>query len=112
MIILIHAWEKYALYESSYVFFVIAGVVFLLVALLHHRIAKLFSFVDGVFYVTEAAVYMIIAIDYFHLGKKALPWAYVLATIGYLVAAVIKGKKGSREHRRHHAPNISPGTEL
>lgn len=108
MIILVHAWEKYELHEQSWVFFAIAGIVFLAVALLHHRIAKVFTYVDGVFFLIEAALYMLIAIEYFHLGKKALPWAYVFATVCYCAAAVIKGKKGSRVHRAHHAAQESP----
>lgn len=102
MIILVHAWEKHELHEHSWIFFAVAGIVFLAVALLHHSIAKVFPYVDGVFFLIEAAVYMLIAIEYFHLGKKALPWAYVFATVCYCVAAVIKGRKRSRIHRQHN----------
>lgn len=69
-IILVHAYEKYEMHEHSYVFFLVAGLVFLTVALAHHRLAKIFSYVDGCFLCIEATVYAVVAADYFHLGKK------------------------------------------
>jgi hypothetical protein len=98
VIILVHAYEKYEMQERVYLVFLVAGVVFLAVALLHHKLAKIFPYVDGVFFVIEAMLYALIAAEYFELGKKGLPWAYVLATILYLVAAFIKGKKGKAKH--------------
>ena len=98
VIILVHSYEKYEMHEHSYVFFLVAGLVFLTIALAHHRLAKIFPYVDGVFFVIEAVIYAVIAADYFHLGKKGLPWAYVLATIAYLIAAYIKGKRGKAKH--------------
>ncbi len=101
-IILIHAYEKYDLNESSYIFFAVAGLTFLCVAIMHHRIAKYFPYVDGVFFVIEAIIYAVVAAEYFHKGKKGLPWCYVFATIVYLVVAVIKGKKGKAKHAGPH----------
>jgi hypothetical protein len=98
VIILVHSYEKYEMHENSYVFFLVAGLVFLTVALSHHLLAKKFLYVDGVFFVIEAVIYAVIAADYFHLGKKGLPWAYVFITIAYLVAAYIKGKKSEAKH--------------
>ena len=99
IIILVHAYEKYQLHEHSYIFFLIAGLVFLTVAIVHHKLAKVFSYADGVFFVIEAAIYAVVAADYFHLGKKGLPWAYIFASVAYLVAAYIKGKKGKAKQR-------------
>ena len=99
VIILVHAYEKYEMHEHSYVFFLVAGLVFLTIALVHHRLVKYFPYVDGVFFVREAIGYAVIAADYFHLGKKGLPWAYIFASFAYLVAAYIKGKKGKATHR-------------
>ena len=59
--------------ESSWSFFAAAGLVFLCVALMHHRIAKVFPYLDGVFFVIEAIVYAVVAADYFSMGKKGLP---------------------------------------
>ena len=94
LIILIHAYEKYDLQESSYIFFFVAGIAFLSVALLHHRLAKHFPYVDGVFFIIEAVIYAVIAADYFQQGKKGLPWCYVVCTIAYVIAAFIKGRRG------------------
>ncbi len=97
-LILIHAYEKYDMHHHSYVLFLIAGIVFSIVAVTHHRLAKIFPYVDGVFFVIEAIVYAVIAADYFDMGKKGLPWCYVLAAIGYLIVAFVKGKKGKAKH--------------
>ncbi len=97
-IILVHAYEKYDAGESSYVFFGVAGIVFLGIALLHHRLLKQFPYADGFFFVIEAMVYAVIAADYFQRGKKALPWCYVVTAIAYIIVAFIKGKKGQARH--------------
>ena len=45
-------------------------------------------------------VYAVVAADYFHQGKKALPWCYVITAIVYTIVAFIKGKKGKARHAR------------
>jgi uncharacterized membrane protein YobD (UPF0266 family) len=98
VIILVHAYEKFDLHESSYIFFLIAGLVFLSVAVFHHRLAKRFLYVDGVFFVIEGILNGIIAANYFHKGKKALPWCYVFVAIMYGVVAVIRARKGKEKY--------------
>jgi hypothetical protein len=98
IIILVHAYEKFDEHEASYFFFLIAGVIFLSVAIFHHRLIHRFLYIDGVFFIIEAILYAIIAADYFHAGKKALPWCYVLVTILYCVAAVIRARKGKEKY--------------
>ncbi len=93
-IILVDAYEKYDLQESSYIYFLNAGLVFMGVAVFHHRLAHRFHYIDGIFFVIEAIVYCIIAAGYFHHGKKALPWCYVLIAAGYCFVAIVKARKG------------------
>jgi len=107
IIILVHALEKHELHEDSWLFFAISGIVFLGVAIMHHRIAKVFPYVDGVFFIIEAMLYAIIAAEYFHKGKKALPWCYVFATIAYTVSAFIRAKKGKAKHTHSNDPKIN-----
>jgi hypothetical protein len=97
-IILIHAYEKFEKHEASYTFFFIAGLIFLSVAVFHHRLAKRFLYVDGVFFIIEGILNGIVALDYFHEGKKALPWCYVFAAVMYCVVAVIKARKGKEKY--------------
>jgi hypothetical protein len=103
VIILVHAYEKFDLQESSYIFFLIAGVVFLSVAIFHHRLKHRFLYIDGVFFIIEAILYGIVAADYFHEGKKALPWCYVAVTILYCVAAIIRARKGKKKYLQKHS---------
>lgn len=100
VIILVHAYEKFELGESSYIAFLFAGIIFLAVALLHHRLAKRFPYIDGVFFIIESIVYAIIAADYFHLGKKALPWCYVFVAVAYVFVAYKKAKQGALKHKK------------
>ncbi|MEO7445052.1 MAG: hypothetical protein ABIU55_06090, partial [Ferruginibacter sp.] len=69
VIILIHAYEKYEAGHESYLFFGIAGLIFLAIAFLHPVIEKKAPWVDGVFLIIEGILSIIIAIDFFHLGK-------------------------------------------
>ena len=99
IVILVHAYEKYDKHEGSYTAFIIAGVIFLGVALLHHRLVKSFPYIDGGFFVIESILYAIIAADYFSVGKKGLPWCYVIVTIIYLFIAFKKGKQGAAKYK-------------
>lgn len=100
MVILIHAYEKYETGHGSPTLFAIAGIVFLLVAILHPQLEKKAPWVDGVFFVIEGILSIAVAYDHFHLGKKALPIAYSLLAIFQFVMAFRKGKKGMEHHRK------------
>ncbi len=110
-IILLHGFEKFDSNKSLFVLFAIAGLVFLTVAALHARIAKFFPYVDGVFFVIESVTYFFIAIEYFHLGKKGLPWCYVFASAIYLVVAILKAIKGKKKYRLISSSQEKPGEQ-
>jgi len=98
-VILLHAFERYESGHASYLFFAVAGIVFMSVALLHAVIERKAPWIDGVFFVIEAALSFLVAADYFHMGKKALPYCYLAAGIAQLVVAFVKSKKGIRQHK-------------
>ena len=98
-IILAHSYEQYESGHNSYIFFGIAGLLFLTIALLHPIIEKKLPWVDGVFFIIEGILPIIVAIDYFSEGKKALPTAYLfIAVIQFFIAYKIS-KKGIEHHR-------------
>jgi hypothetical protein len=99
-IILVHAYERHDKGESI-AFHLTAGILFLLVAFLHHPLSKKFKWIDGTFYLIEAVVFFFTAYEYFHHGKKALPYAHLIAGIGYLVAAVLVSRKRMRMSNTH-----------
>lgn len=101
LIILIHAYEKYESVHASHVFFAIAGLLFLTIALLHPIIEKKVPWVDGVFFFIEGVLSLIVAYDFFHMGKKGLPYAYILAGLLQFFSAYRLGKKGIQNH--HHS---------
>ncbi|MBK9731138.1 MAG: hypothetical protein IPO83_07600 [Chitinophagaceae bacterium] len=102
IVILIHAYEKYESGHESYIFFGIAALVFLTIALLHPVIEKKVPWVDGVFLIIEGILSVIVAIDYYHLGKKALPFTYLALAIFQFFMAFRRGKKGMEHHKSTH----------
>jgi hypothetical protein len=101
VVILIHAYEKYEGGHESYKLFVFAGLLFLAVAILHPMIEKRAPWIDGVFFLIEGVLSIIVAIDFFHLGKKALPATYLLLSIFQFFIAFRKSKKGIEHHNKH-----------
>lgn len=98
VVILIHAYEKWESGHHSYVYFTLAGLVFLTIALLHPLIERRAPWVDGVFFVIEGILSLIVAADFFYMGKKALPFTYLLLAVFQFVVAFVKSRKGIRHH--------------
>ncbi len=102
IIILIHAYEKYESGHNSYKFFALAGVIFLIIASLHSIIEKKVPWVDGVFFFIEGVLSIVVALDFFHLGKKALPFTYVFLALFQFFIAFRRSRKGIVEHKLNH----------
>ena len=94
-IILLHAYEKYESGHGPYLFFAISGIVFLTVAIFHHKLEKKISGVDSLFFIIEGILSMVVAYDYFHMGKKVLPFMYLFAGSVQIIIAFIKYRKGT-----------------
>ncbi len=99
VVIIIHSYEKYEVGNDSYILFAIAGLIFLSVALLHPIIEKNAPWVDGAFFLIEGILSMIVAAEFFHLGKKALPLTYLLLGLFQFFLAFEKSKKGITHHK-------------
>ena len=99
VVIFIHSYEKYEGGHNTYKLFALAGLVFLLIAIFHPIIEKKVPWVDGVFFLIEGILSIIVAFDYFHLGKKALPITYLLLGIFQFFMAFRKSKKGIEHHK-------------
>lgn len=99
IVILIHSYEKYESGHGSYILFGIAGLIFLTIALLHPIIEEKAPWVDGVFFVIEGILSIIVALDYFHLGKKALPLTYLFLAIFQFYIAFKKSRKGIKHNK-------------
>jgi len=98
-IILIHALEKYETGHGSFLFFLIAGLVFIALAIFHPLLEKKYPWIDGVFFVIEGTLSLTVSYDYYHMGKKALPFVYIgVAMLQYFVA-FRKSKKGLADHK-------------
>ena len=92
--ILIHAFSHYETGHGTYVLFLIAGLVFLTVAILHPILEKKLPWIDGVFFAIEAILSLVISYEYFHLGKKAIPFIYLIVAIVQFGLAIRFSKKG------------------
>ncbi len=102
IVILIHAYEKYEGGHDTYIPFAIAGLVFLSIALFHPLIERKAPWIDGVFFAIEGILSLIVAFDFFYLGKKALPIAYLLLGIFQFFISFRKSKKGLVQHKLNH----------
>jgi hypothetical protein len=99
VVILIHSYEKYEGGHDTYKLFLLAGLVFLSLAIFHPLIEKKAPWVDGVFFLIEGILSIIVAFDYFHMGKKALPITYILLGLFQFFMAFRKSKKGIEHHK-------------
>ena len=54
VIIFLHAYEKHESGHSSYIYFVIAGVIFSSIALFHHQLKLKAPWIDNCFFAIEA----------------------------------------------------------
>ena len=100
MVILVHSFEKYESGHGSWLFFAVAGIVFISIAVLHHSIELKAPWIDGVFFAIEGILSMAIAYDYFHLGKKGLPLTYLAAGIIQLAVAFMLSRKRIHQHKQ------------
>jgi|GEM_PF-1625212 len=107
--ILLHAYENYETRHHSYLLFGIAGLVVLTLAIFHPLIEKKLPWIDGVFFVIEAILSLVVAIDMFNMGKKRLPITYLLLAAFQFFMAFWKGKKGMAAHKAKHEVKIEDG---
>lgn len=99
IVILIHSYEKFEGGHDTYKLFLLAGIVFLSIAAFHPLIEKKAPWIDGVFFLIESVLSIIVALDYFHLGKKALPITYLFLALFQVFMAFKKSKKGIENHK-------------
>ncbi len=100
--ILIHSYDNYETRHHSYKLFAIAGLIVLILALFHTIIEKKLPWIDGVFFVIEAILSLVVAFDLFKYGKKALPVTYLFLGLFQFYLAFRKGKRGIEIHKQNH----------
>lgn len=98
ILILVHAYDQFDTGHGSPAFFLVAGIVFLLIAFLHPLLEKKFRWIDSVFFMIEGILSLVVSLDYFHTGRKALPLAYLLVAAVQFFAAYRKYKKRMLGH--------------
>jgi len=110
-VILIHTWERHEAGHGSWGYFLVAGIVFIAVAICHPLIERKAPWVDGLFFVIEASLSFIIAYEFFHAGKKALPYTYLMLGVFQLVLAFVKSRKAIVHHKAKTSPDPQPQHE-
>ncbi|MGI4021693.1 MAG: hypothetical protein ACRYFA_09325 [Janthinobacterium lividum] len=65
IVILVHSHEKYEDGHNSFKLFVLAGIFFLTTALFHSIIEKNAPWIDGVFFLIEGILSIIVTFDFF-----------------------------------------------
>lgn len=96
VVILIHSYERYENGHSTYLFFALAGLLFLSVAILHHQLQHKYPKIDFIFFMIEGVLSFIVAFEYISAGKKFLPFAYFIAGLLQFFSIYFFSKKLSR----------------
>jgi hypothetical protein len=91
-VVILHGINEIDRWHGSPWFYFITGFLMLLVAVFHHRVEKFLKNGEGVIFLLEGAVQLFIAFHYFEVGKKALPFAHLLATMLYFYVGIMKLK--------------------
>jgi hypothetical protein len=99
VVILIHSYDQLETGHGHPLFFLIAGLIFVSIAIAHPFLEKKFPWIDGVFFCIEALLSLIMCYEAFHHGKKAIPIAYLAAAGMQLFAAYKNSKKGIAHHK-------------
>jgi hypothetical protein len=96
---LFHAYERFDGGHSTWVYFLVAGLVFMSIAFFHEKLEHRYPWIDGVFLVIEASLSLVIAYEFFHMGKKALPYTYLFVAAFQLFMAFYRSKKAIAKHK-------------
>lgn len=92
-VILLHGYERWETGHSTYPIFITAGILFIIIAVFHHKLSQRFRWIDGVFFMIESALSFVIAFEYFHVGKKALPIVWVVAGLLQMAMSIVHGSR-------------------
>jgi hypothetical protein len=98
--ILIHAYSHYEIGHHTYKLFLFAGLLFLTIAILHPVIEKIAPWIDGVFFAIEGILSLIVAFEFFHEGKKAIPFIYLIVGLFQILMAIKFSIKGIHQHKK------------
>jgi hypothetical protein len=96
---LLHAYERYEHGHQTFILFLIAGLVFLIVALFHHKLLHRFPLIDLIFFTLEGLLAFVISAELIYAGKKGLPVMYVIAGVFQIIAAYRYRLKMQREKK-------------
>lgn len=72
--------------------FMVAGSVFILIAVFHAPLSRKWRGIDGVFFLIEAVMSFLIMIEFFNAGKRGLPYMYLIAGSAQVCAAWITAR--------------------
>jgi uncharacterized membrane protein len=102
LVILLHGYEKLDTgHIASAIFFLVSGIIFLMIAVFHHKLVNHFKPVDAIFWFIEAVLAAIVSIDYFNEHKHYIQYAYILVATGYFIKSFILFKKAPVHEVEH-----------
>lgn len=78
------------------IFFFVMGAFIIFATAKHHYFEKRFKDFKVLMFLCEGIVLSIVTWYYFSEGKKALPFAYLFATVMYFIMAVVTFNKSKR----------------
>lgn len=77
--------------------FLAATITIVLITVFHERLHRHERLLDASVYAIESVVMAIVAWLYFHEGARWLPYAFVIASVGFAIAFVVRLTRSPRE---------------
>ena len=97
IVVILHGIAQLEVHSGKPFFFFLMGVLMIFVEIKNDTVTKFSKTLVNSFYFIEAVVIFFIAVRYFKLGKKYIPWIYSLASASYLYVGINKlAKKSSK----------------
>jgi len=93
LLILVHGLDRFDGGRFLWPVFVGAGTVIILLAAFHGSLATKWPGIDAVFFLIEALLSITIMVEFMDMGKRGLPYMYLLAGIAQVYAACITWRK-------------------
>lgn len=92
-IALLTAFDNYGLQNPSYIIFAVLGLIVISLTIFKNKLSEKIPWIDSTFIFIDGIISLIIAVDYFLHGKKALPFTILFAGIMQISVGFYKLKK-------------------
>ena len=96
VVVLLHGATEFEEYQVAFgIFYILFGIAFISLALMHRRLEHRFPDISTYFFFIEGLILFLTAFKYIHEHKQYLQYAYFLSGIIYFVVGYLFRKRKS-----------------